>query len=55
MCQVIAFPSDQILFLALILLISEDLLNFPFLFPIDKIRWRFQEVWAVFLCFFVGC
>jgi hypothetical protein len=54
MCQSVAFPSDQVLFLAPVLPISKDLLNFPFFFTVDKIRWRFKEVRAVFLRFFVG-
>jgi hypothetical protein len=44
MCRGIALPSDEILFLVPIMPISEDLLNFPFLFAIDKVRWRLQEV-----------
>jgi hypothetical protein len=54
MCRGIALPSDQVLFLAPILPISEDLLNFPFFFAIDKVRWWLEEVRAVFLRFFVG-
>jgi hypothetical protein len=40
MCRGIAFPSDQILFLVPVLPISEDLLDFPFFFAIDKFWWR---------------
>jgi hypothetical protein len=54
MCWGIALPSDQVLFLAPILPISEDLLDFPFLFAIDKVWWWLKEVRAMFLRFFVG-
>jgi hypothetical protein len=55
MCWGIALPSDKVLFLVPIMPISEDLFDFPFFLTIDKIRWRLQEVQAMFLCFFVGC
>jgi hypothetical protein len=54
MCQGIAFPSDQILSFAPVLPISKDLLDFPFFFAIDKIRWWLKEVRAMFLRLFVG-
>jgi len=50
----VALPSDQILLLSAIGPMSDDLLDFPFWFAIDKVWRGFQEVRAVFLRFVVG-
>ena len=54
MSRGIAFPSDQVLLLSAIGPMSDDLLDFPFWFAIDKVWRGFQEVWAVLLCLIVG-
>ena len=54
MSRGVALPSDQVLLFSTIGLMSDDLLDFPFWFTIDKVRQGFQEVRAVLLCFVVG-
>ena len=54
MSRGVAFPSDQILLLSAIGPMSDDLLDFPFWFAINKVWRGFQEVRAVFLRFIVG-
>ena len=49
----IAFPPDKVLLLFLVNPISEDHFDFPFWFAFYKIRWQFQEVWAVCVGFIV--
>jgi hypothetical protein len=59
MCLISVFPSivafsiplsfDEVLELSRlsIMLVALDLLHFVFLFPINQVRWRSGEVWAM--------
>ncbi len=35
--------------------VCDDLFDFIFIFSIDKVRWWSGEVWAMCLCFMIGC
>ena len=49
----IPFPANQVLFCCPLFMLIEDLLHFPFLFPLDEIGGRFLKIDAIFFCLFI--
>jgi len=53
----ISFPFDEVLKFSGLseLSVCDDLFYFVFIFSVDEVRWWSGEVWAMCLCFMIGC